>query len=162
MRYAGTNAAIPDDAFAPSDTLVRAAVSICDVAEYCSGTDAVVPGDAFAPSDTLVRASTSVDDCDPAEYCSGSGSDVPADVDNCAVIGLEILGQSGKFTIYDKTKGMASDTNKVTVEMDALREVDTEGNAVGASGSVKHSIQTFAAQSFTINEPESAVIDGIA
>lgn len=68
---------------------------------------------------------------------------------------VDIQGQSGKFTVYDEKKGKASG---IQVTMDALREVDAAGNEVGASGSVKHSINTFAAQEFTIAPAEDVIL----
>jgi hypothetical protein len=64
---------------------------------------------------------------------------------------VDVQGQSGKFTVYKESEGKA---NGIQVTMDALRELDSAGNAVGASGSTKHSINTFAAQAFTIAAPE--------
>mmetsp|Transcript_33888 Transcript_33888/g.89809 ORF Transcript_33888/g.89809 Transcript_33888/m.89809 type:complete len:354 (+) Transcript_33888:74-1135(+) len=66
---------------------------------------------------------------------------------------VHVQGQSGKFTIYNENEGLASG---IQINMDALRELDSAGQAVGASGSTHHSINTFAAQEFTI-EPVEAV-----
>eukprot|EP00931_Biecheleriopsis_adriatica_P012795 TRINITY_DN11403_c0_g1_i2.p1 TRINITY_DN11403_c0_g1~~TRINITY_DN11403_c0_g1_i2.p1 ORF type:complete len:489 (+),score=98.29 TRINITY_DN11403_c0_g1_i2:50-1516(+) len=68
---------------------------------------------------------------------------------------VDVQGQSGKFTVYDERSGRGSG---IQVTMDALREVDADGFAVGASGSVKHSIQTFAAQDFTIASAEDVTL----
>ena len=46
--------------------------------------------------------------------------------------------------------------------MDALSEVDANGNAVGASGSVKHSINSFAPQQFEFAPQEDDVAIGTA
>lgn len=62
---------------------------------------------------------------------------------------VDVQGQSGKFTVYSDKLGKDSG---VQITMDALREVDAGGAAVGASGSTKHSIQTFASQAFIIAE----------
>jgi len=72
---------------------------------------------------------------------------------------VDVQGQSGKFTVYSAAAGRDAG---VTVEMDALREVDTEGNAVGTSGSEKHSIQTFASQDFTITYDENVTFGGVS
>lgn len=61
---------------------------------------------------------------------------------------LKVMGQSGKFTVYNSLQGEA---NGITVTMDAIREVDKDFNAVGESGSTKHSLNTFASQSFTVD-----------
>lgn len=72
-------------------------------------------------------------------------------------ITVRILGQSGKFRMFSTAAGQ-NDTNVVTIEMDALREVDADGNAVGSSGQERHSIQTFANQDFVINPIETVMI----
>jgi hypothetical protein len=54
--------------------------------------------------------------------------------------------------------GPACDPNTITITMDSLSEVDAEGNAVGASGSVKHSINSFAPQRFEFALPEQVKI----
>eukprot|EP00930_Biecheleria_cincta_P049383 TRINITY_DN345_c0_g1_i1.p1 TRINITY_DN345_c0_g1~~TRINITY_DN345_c0_g1_i1.p1 ORF type:complete len:325 (+),score=55.36 TRINITY_DN345_c0_g1_i1:84-1058(+) len=72
---------------------------------------------------------------------------------------VDVQGQSGKFTVYDERSGKASG---IQVTMDALREVDAAGNAVGASGSVKHSINTFAAQAFTIAPAEDVMLGNVS
>ena len=66
---------------------------------------------------------------------------------------VQILGQSGKFTITS-----ANATTGLQVTMDALREVDTAGNAVGTSGNPKHSINTFANQAFTFGTETTGTI----
>lgn len=72
---------------------------------------------------------------------------------------LKVMGQSGKFMFYDSSE---SESSGITVTMDALKEVDSQGNEVGKSGSVKHSINSFASQSFTIEAKESGVDIGTA
>jgi len=69
---------------------------------------------------------------------------------------LQVQGQSGKFTLVPQ--GSSGDSVGLRVTMDALREVDADGNAVGTSGSVKHSINTFASQAFTVGEMETVLI----
>mmetsp|Transcript_4509 Transcript_4509/g.13160 ORF Transcript_4509/g.13160 Transcript_4509/m.13160 type:complete len:313 (-) Transcript_4509:209-1147(-) len=68
---------------------------------------------------------------------------------------VDVQGQSGKFTVYKESEGKAKG---IQITMDALRELDSAGNAVGASGSTKHSINTFAAQAFTIAAPEDVTL----
>jgi len=70
---------------------------------------------------------------------------------------LKIMGQSGKFTLYEATPD-----DGITVTMDALSELDAAGNEVGSGGAVKHSFNSFATQSFTIAEKESGVAIGTA
>eukprot|EP00928_Gymnodinium_smaydae_P010842 TRINITY_DN14082_c0_g1_i2.p1 TRINITY_DN14082_c0_g1~~TRINITY_DN14082_c0_g1_i2.p1 ORF type:complete len:626 (+),score=118.28 TRINITY_DN14082_c0_g1_i2:99-1880(+) len=73
---------------------------------------------------------------------------------------LHVMGQSGKFTIYNSLLGKAQG---LTVTMDALKELDSDGNAVGATGSLslKHSLNTFATQSFDIKDPVPVKVDGV-
>ena len=61
---------------------------------------------------------------------------------------IKVLGKSGKFTIKP-AKG-----NGATITMDYLHEKDSDGKTVGNTGSVKHSIQTFASQDFTFGTVE--------
>jgi len=69
---------------------------------------------------------------------------------------LQVQGQSGKFTLVPQ--GSSGSSVGLRVTMDALREVDADGNEVGTSGSVKHSINTFASQAFTVGEMETVLI----
>lgn len=143
----------------PDTAVCREAASICDIAEKCDGASLDCPSDAFAASTVVARASTvsSTDNCDPAEMCSGNSSVVPTDINSCVTVAIDVLGQSGKFNVFDQAKGKA-DPNMVTVEIDALKEVDEAGEAVGTTGKVKHSINTFAAQAFTILDPVDAKV----
>jgi len=68
-------------------------------------------------------------------------------------ITVRVQGNSGKFRMFSSTAGQ-NDDNAVVIEMDSLRELDSDGNAVGASGQEKHSIQTFANQDFTFSPIE--------
>lgn len=72
---------------------------------------------------------------------------------------LKVQGQSGKFSLFSTSKG-ENDPNKITVTMDSLYEVNEAGDIIGNTGSVKHSIQTFASQSFTIQQPSVVSING--
>jgi len=71
---------------------------------------------------------------------------------------VQVQGQSGKFTVYDEAQGPSGG---IQITMDALREVDAGGVAVGTAGAVKHSINTFAAQSFTIEAPEDVMMGSV-
>jgi hypothetical protein len=67
------------------------------------------------------------------------------DLDSKSNVGgleVDILGQSGKMNLKNNNR-------TVQVTMDALREVDSDGNVVGNTGKTKHSIQSFANQQFT-------------
>lgn len=64
-----------------------------------------------------------------------------------AGLNVNILGRSGKMNI-------ANGNSVVQVTMDALRELDADGNEVGKTGNPKHSIETFASQDFTFSAVE--------
>lgn len=68
----------------------------------------------------------------------------------CAEMKLKIMGQSGKFTLYDDVKGEAAG---IMVTMDALKEVDSSGAQIGNTGSSKHAINSFATTAFTVQQP---------
>jgi len=84
-------------------------------------------------------------------------------MDEVSNVQLKIQGQSGRFSVYATVAG-ESDPNKIVVLMDSLTEVDSAGNAVGASGNLnqRHSIQTFAPQDFTIQEPVADKIGNVS
>ncbi|CAK0859871.1 unnamed protein product [Prorocentrum cordatum] len=84
----------------------------------------------------------------PEETTAEPAPDIPLE--------LQVHGQSGKFTLVPKGSSGASVGLGVT--MDALREVDADGNEVGTSGAVKHSINTFASQDFTVGDMETVRI----
>lgn len=70
-------------------------------------------------------------------------------------------GQSGKITLYDSQNGdWGSDPDAVTMTMDYLYERDANDNIVGKTGSTKHSVQTFASQSFTFSDLEKTELYG--
>ena len=138
--------------------VARAKASVCDVAEMCSGSSATVAPNAFKPSSFIVHPSTSSDNCDPTERCSGNSSVVPANLQQCTQVAIKVLGQSGKFTIYNNDTG-TSDPNRVTVELDSLYELAANGAQVGKAGSSKHSINTFASQNFSIAKPVDAELN---
>eukprot|EP00928_Gymnodinium_smaydae_P084538 TRINITY_DN677_c0_g1_i16.p1 TRINITY_DN677_c0_g1~~TRINITY_DN677_c0_g1_i16.p1 ORF type:complete len:416 (-),score=59.29 TRINITY_DN677_c0_g1_i16:838-2028(-) len=73
---------------------------------------------------------------------------------------VHVQGQSGKFTVYDSIQGKAQG---ITINMDALREVDASGKAVGATGpkDSKHSFNSFATQQFTIEDAETVKVDNV-
>jgi hypothetical protein len=74
---------------------------------------------------------------------------------------VNIVGKSGKFSIFDTALGK-SDPNAVTIEIDALREVAADGTtSVGAGGNAKHSLETFANQRFTIDDPVDDDVAGV-
>ena len=145
-------------------TVCRTAVSICDVAEVCDGVSRDCPPDAFAPSTTVAHASStsSTDNCDPTEFCFGTNATVPDNVDNCVVIDIDVLGQSGKFYIYPAEEDRSSPL-AVVVEIDSLAEVDANGERVGTQGPLtdKHFVNSFATQNFNIANPVDDTVNGI-
>lgn len=58
---------------------------------------------------------------------------------------INVLGQSGKLTL---SRGDAT----ITITMDAIREVDTAGNIVGKTATPKHSLNSFASQTFAFSD----------
>jgi hypothetical protein len=71
-----------------------------------------------------------------------SADDDTDDVDMCVGgVCADVLGQSGKITF-------SYDDQTITIEMDSITEVDASGDAVGTSGSTKHSFNSFASQDF--------------
>lgn len=72
------------------------------------------------------------------------------------VIRVDVQGTSGKFVVYNAALGKSKG---VQVNIEALREVDANGKTVGASVTPRHSIKTFASQTYTIGplEPTSIV-----
>eukprot|EP00928_Gymnodinium_smaydae_P084533 TRINITY_DN677_c0_g1_i10.p1 TRINITY_DN677_c0_g1~~TRINITY_DN677_c0_g1_i10.p1 ORF type:complete len:580 (-),score=74.67 TRINITY_DN677_c0_g1_i10:841-2523(-) len=73
---------------------------------------------------------------------------------------VHVQGQSGKFTVYNSQQGKSQG---ITINMDALREVDALGNTVGATGpkNEKHSFNSFATQQFTIEDAEAVVVGNV-
>ncbi|XP_061196981.1 uncharacterized protein LOC133205231 isoform X2 [Saccostrea echinata] len=63
---------------------------------------------------------------------------------------VRVLGQSGKI-LMGRTRNPAEDPNGLKVTFDAIQETDKSGNAIGTSGRVKHSFNTFASQKFTVS-----------
>ena len=122
-------------------------------------------------------------------YCeTATTTAAPANISEVPVE-VNVQGQSGKFTIvprfclcyfffsfpelglHPKTtselkskvpKGSSGNSVGIRVTMDALREVDASGNAVGQSGSVKHSVNTFASQDFTVGDVELVSIGSVS
>ncbi|XP_062566808.1 uncharacterized protein LOC134229105 [Saccostrea cucullata] len=64
---------------------------------------------------------------------------------------VRVLGQSGKI-LMGRTRNPAEDPNGIKVTFDAIQETDKDGKAIGTSGRVKHSFNTFASQKFTVSD----------
>jgi hypothetical protein len=101
----------------------------------------------------------------PAEVTEVTEAPVPEELQEgepeLAVGGkaVRILGQSGKFRFFRESEG-PNDPERVTIELDYLRELDAEGNQIGNSGpaSRRHSVNTFASQEFTFSDLETVQI----
>ncbi|XP_076088901.1 uncharacterized protein LOC143059307 [Mytilus galloprovincialis] len=76
---------------------------------------------------------------------------------------VKVLGQSGKI-MMSRSENIESDENRVTVEMDEIKETDLSGNPVGAGGSpaTKHSFNTFANQQFEYSEVGDGEFENIS
>ena len=94
--------------------------------------------------------------------CPDAASTTVAPDENATEVPVEVnvQGQSGKFTIVPK--GSSGNSVGIRVTMDALREVDSAGVEVGKTGSVKHSIQSFATQDFTVGSVEQVTVNGVS
>ena len=81
---------------------------------------------------------------------------------NEAGIRVHLIGMSGKFIIApDDGQSINSSPKRVTIEMDAISEVDVNGDAI-SGGSVPHSFNTFANQDFNIGAVSSELLQGIS
>lgn len=72
----------------------------------------------------------------------------------------KVLGQSGKIMIEligNNTKGDFSEPNedRLTFEVDAVQEVDSQGNVIGKSGPKKHALNSLASETFTFTKAEN-------
>lgn len=65
----------------------------------------------------------------------------------------KVLGQSGKIDLAP-SKDISSDSNKMRVQIEALRELDAAGKELGKGGNSKHSFNSFATQDFTFGDLE--------
>ena len=68
---------------------------------------------------------------------------------------VEQLGKSGKFRIFDGSKG--NDENAVTVEVDAVMELAGDDSRIVGG----HGTQTMANQEFSITDPVNTTLDGV-
>lgn len=69
-------------------------------------------------------------------------------------VGVETVGKSGKFTLYNKDLGATGDPNQVTIEVAFLRELKADGGKLTGANANLHSIEAFASQDFTITPAE--------
>ena len=72
----------------------------------------------------------------------------------------KILGQSGKIMIEltgNNTEGNFSrpNENRLTFEVDEIKEVDTQGNVVGKTGAKKHAVNSLASEKFTFSKVDN-------
>jgi hypothetical protein len=76
-------------------------------------------------------------------------------------VAIDVLGQSGKFTVFNEELGN-NDPNLVTVQHDYLYAIVADGvSHVGNMGNPRHSIQTFANQEFTIDDPIDVMLGSV-
>lgn len=80
---------------------------------------------------------------------------------SAAQITTKILGRSGKMTI-GRGSNPDTDADKVQVTFDEVMEIDSSGTAVGTSGAMKHSFNTFANLDFTFSALQDTSFAGIA
>lgn len=80
---------------------------------------------------------------------------------SAAQITTKILGRSGKMTI-GRGSNPDTDADKVQVTFDEVMEIDSSGTAVGTSGAMKHSFNTFAGLYFTFSALQDTSFAGIA
>lgn len=71
------------------------------------------------------------------------------------MIMINVQGTSGKFLLYNAASGKS---RGIAVSIDALREVDLKGTAVGAGMTPPHSINSFAGLNFTISPSQTVSI----
>jgi hypothetical protein len=72
----------------------------------------------------------------------------------------KVLGQSGKIDLAP-SKDVAGDPNKVRIQIEALRELDSAGKELGNGGNSKHSFNSFATQDFTFGTLEDTTYGGV-
>ncbi|KAL9988164.1 hypothetical protein ACROYT_G002572 [Oculina patagonica] len=87
--------------------------------------------------------------------CAGDDAELTGGGVRC-----KILGQSGKIMIEligNNTEGNFSKANedRLTFEVDAVKEVDLQGEAVGTTGAAKHSVNSLASQSFNFTKVDN-------
>ncbi|MCX8073597.1 MAG: hypothetical protein N3C12_14295, partial [Candidatus Binatia bacterium] len=68
---------------APTTTVCRPSVGICDVTDYCDGVNPTCPPDAVAPATTVCRPSQGA--CDVVEFCDGASPTCPFDAKSTAL-----------------------------------------------------------------------------
>lgn len=73
-------------------------------------------------------------------------------------ISVQILGQSGKFTLYKTSLGKGQDPDAVTMELDSIREVLDNGETACGTGNGKHLFNQFASQAFTFETGENKAV----
>lgn len=70
---------------------------------------------------------------------------------------VNIQGQSGGFQVSDTDGNFET----LQVRLKGVEELDDQGEAVGTSGSVKHSVNSFASQSFTTDTEANSNYGGL-
>jgi len=67
---------------------------------------------------------------------------------------VKVQGRSGGITVM---RADGNETEAVMVKLDALKEVDSNGNEVGKSGAIKHVFNTIASLDFSVTKNASAM-----
>lgn len=79
---------------------------------------------------------------------------------NAGGIWAKILGQSGKIDLAPSSD-VANDPNKVRIQIEALRQLDSSGATLGSGGNSKYSFNSFATQDFTFGSLEDTTLGGV-
>lgn len=79
---------------------------------------------------------------------------------NTAGVYVKAVGRSGKIKV-GFSKNIDTDPDRIFVDMDELKEKDSNGNEVGKSGRTKHSFNSFATQDFTFTDVEESTLQNI-
>jgi hypothetical protein len=90
----------------------------------------------------------------PADYTCG-----PNLCPSVAGLWAKVLGRSGKIDLAPSAN-VASDPNKIRLEISGLRELDSIGTELGAGGSTKHSFNSFATQDFMFGAVQDTAYGG--
>lgn len=112
----------------------------------------------FASRAVSVRYSD--DSLDGAQFESHDGGlavEEEDPIEDTGGIEVKFLGRSGKFEIYSKAVG-EGDKNKLTFEIDELREMDAEGNEVGAKANPKHQLKDFKKTEFEFTRTSDVLV----
>jgi len=80
--------------------------------------------------------------------------------DNNGGLWAKVLGRSGKIVLAP-TPNVASDPNRIRLQISGLRELDSSGSQLGAGGNCKHSFASFATQEFSFGAVRDSTYKGV-